>query len=146
MVQLSANSANHFAQKYRGCGLVGLLALLLVFGRSLHGMLFKHRRISALGAGCPPSMLGGLVGLVVLIIMREVLGMREVVNNARDDFHEMASSFFFSTSTLCVSVRYILNRFSHQSSSGDKSHSSCLRRSHSWLRSRLRPRQQAVYL
>jgi len=41
-------------------------------------------------------MLGGLVGLVVLIIMREVLGMREVVNNARDDFHEMASSFFFS--------------------------------------------------
>ena len=113
MVRLSANSANHFAQKYRGCGLVGLLALLLVFGRSLHGMLFKHRRISALGAGCPPSMLGGLVGLVVLIIMREVLGMREVVNNARDDFHEMASSFFFSTFILSAvySQSFLTSKF-----------------------------------
>jgi hypothetical protein len=68
-----------------------MLALLLVIGRWAHSEAFKHRRFSALGAGIPPSLLGGLVGLLVLIGLKEVASMDRLVDKARDQLHEMVT-------------------------------------------------------
>eukprot|EP00614_Pseudopedinella_elastica_P003623 CAMPEP_0172603580 /NCGR_PEP_ID=MMETSP1068-20121228/23838_1 /TAXON_ID=35684 /ORGANISM="Pseudopedinella elastica, Strain CCMP716" /LENGTH=279 /DNA_ID=CAMNT_0013405371 /DNA_START=105 /DNA_END=941 /DNA_ORIENTATION=+ len=84
--------AEHFARKYRAVALAGLLASLLVAGRAAHAELFKHPRISALGTGAPPSMIGGLLGLFVLMTAKNVFGMDEVVENARDHLHEMVTN------------------------------------------------------
>jgi hypothetical protein len=76
-------SVDHFALRYRGCGLVGLLACLLICGRQLHAFIFRHRRISALGVGCPPTMVGGFLGLGCLIILKEWFGYDWAVDKVR---------------------------------------------------------------
>ena len=76
-------SVDHFALRYRGCGLVGLLACLLICGRQLHTFIFRHRRISALGVGCPPTMVGGFLGLGCLIILKEWFGYDWAVDKVR---------------------------------------------------------------
>ena len=81
-------SPHHFAEKSRGSALVGLLALLLVLGRTLHGHIFRRRR-SVVGAGVPPCLLGGLVGLCILVFMQEGCGLQDEVTKARANLHEM---------------------------------------------------------
>ena len=72
MAPAGHEAVDHFAFKYRGCGLVGLLACLMVAGRWLHGIIFKHRRIAALGVGVPPAMIGGILGYLGMIILKQV--------------------------------------------------------------------------
>ena len=75
---------------------MGVLALLLILGRSLHAWLFSgpgwHRKISALAPVVPPSMLGGFVGLFALIAWKEVLDYDVVVDKARDQLHEIVTN------------------------------------------------------
>ena len=50
----------------------------------------------------PPSMIGGFVGLIVLVTMKEMFEMNNVVDNARDDFHELVWIYFrWFNMTLC---------------------------------------------
>ena len=80
--------SHHFAERYRGSALVGLLALLLVLGRTIHGQIFRSPR-SVLGAGCPPCIIGGFIGLAILIFMQEACGLPDEVSKARSNLHEM---------------------------------------------------------
>lgn len=94
----ASQSADQFALKYRGCGILGLLACLYIMGEFSHKKIFKSYRsptFIALGTGVPPSLVGGFIGLIILFILKELIGFNFLVDNCKDQLHEMVHKLIY---------------------------------------------------
>jgi Na+/glutamate symporter len=103
----ASQSADQFALKYRGCGIVGLLACLHILGEFSHEKLFKYKPIEALGSGCPSSLVAGVIGLILLVIMKELLGLNFLVDNCRDQLHEMVRNIFLLLWRCAIALNFL---------------------------------------